>query len=93
MPLHSTFLNRAATTARSTPTPLVPHGSELLGTGGDDGRLTAVAAALAGQPRAQCAPSQGYVADFEAAKAAWKRCWESAEVPIDRPPALRRPSA
>jgi hypothetical protein len=27
-------------------------------------------------------PHQGYVADFETAKAEWNRCWESAGVPI-----------
>jgi hypothetical protein len=32
-------------------------------------------------------PYQGYVADFETAKAAWKHCWESADVPIEWPPA------
>lgn len=35
------------------------------------------------------APYQGYVTDFETAKAEWKRCWESADVPIEWPPALR----
>ena len=34
------------------------------------------------------APHQ-YVADFETAKAAWKRCWESAEAPIQWPTAHR----
>ena len=35
-------------------------------------------------------PHQGYVTDFAAAEAAWKRCWRSADVPIKWPPALRR---
>ena len=35
-------------------------------------------------------PHQGYVADFDAAQSAWRRCWGSADVPIKWPPALRR---
>jgi hypothetical protein len=35
-------------------------------------------------------PHQGFVADFDAAEAAWKWCWESADVPIKWPPSLRR---
>jgi hypothetical protein len=34
-------------------------------------------------------PYDGHAADFEAAKTAWKHCWESADVPINWPPALR----
>jgi hypothetical protein len=40
----------------------------------------------------RAAPHQGYVADFQTAKASWKRCWESADVPIEWPPALRTTS-
>ena len=32
------------------------------------------------------APHQGHCEDFESAKAAWKRYWESADVPIHWPP-------
>jgi hypothetical protein len=32
-------------------------------------------------------PHQGHCEDFESAKAAWKRCWESGDVPIQWPPA------
>ena len=42
------------------------------------------------------APHQGQCEDLETAKAAWKHCWESADVPINWPPALRiqfRPSS
>ena len=35
------------------------------------------------------APHQGQCEDLEAAKVAWKRCWESADVPIQWPPALK----
>jgi hypothetical protein len=45
------------------------------------------------QAQGRSKPWYGYAADFEVAKEAWKRCWESAEVPIDWPPALKRPSA
>jgi len=34
-------------------------------------------------------PYQAYVANFETAKAEWKRCWQSADAPIAWPPALR----
>ena len=37
-------------------------------------------------------PHDGLAADFESAKAAWKRCWDSACPPINWPPALRRDS-
>jgi len=37
----------------------------------------------------RAAPHQGYVDDFETAEAEWKRCWESADAPIEWPPALR----
>ena len=35
------------------------------------------------------APHQGQCEDLETAKAALKRCWESADVPIKWPPALK----
>jgi hypothetical protein len=42
------------------------------------------------QRNGRAAPHDGHAPDLEAAKAAWKRCWESAEVPIDWPPSLER---
>ena len=41
------------------------------------------------QRKGRAAPHDGYAADFEAAKAAWKRCWESGNPPINWPPSLR----
>jgi hypothetical protein len=34
-------------------------------------------------------PYSGREVTFEDATAAWKRCWDSADVPIDWPPSLR----
>jgi len=39
------------------------------------------------QRKGRAAPYDGNAADFESAKAAWTRCWESASIPIDSPPA------
>jgi hypothetical protein len=36
-------------------------------------------------------PHDGYAATEQEAKFAWKRCWESADVPINWPPALQQP--
>jgi hypothetical protein len=36
------------------------------------------------------APHQGHCEDLETAKAAWKRCWESAAVPFKLPPSLQQ---
>ena len=37
-------------------------------------------------------PHQGHVLTEEEAKAAWKRCWDSADVPVRWPPSLVKPS-
>jgi hypothetical protein len=34
-------------------------------------------------------PHQGHCATEDEAKAAWKRCWQSADVPVKWPPPLR----
>jgi hypothetical protein len=41
------------------------------------------------QRAGRAGPYDGHTADFEAAKAAWKRCWESADVPINWPRSVR----
>jgi hypothetical protein len=35
-------------------------------------------------------PHDGQVETLEEAKAAWRKCWDSADTPIHWPPALRR---
>ena len=42
------------------------------------------------QRRGRTEPHQGQADDLEAAKAAWRKCWDSAETPIHWPPALQR---
>ena len=44
------------------------------------------------QRKGRAEPHQGHVLTEEEAKAAWKRCWESADVPIRWPPSLARSS-
>jgi hypothetical protein len=39
-----------------------------------------------GQRAGRTPPHQGYAADEETASRAWKRCWQSADVPINWPP-------
>src|SRR5262245_34130590 len=65
----------------------------------NDGRRLAVGRILAGAPKStpwfwcveshqragRTPPHQGYAADDETAKCEWKRCWESADVPINWP--------
>ena len=36
----------------------------------------------------RAAPHDGYAASEEEAKAAWKRCWDSGNLPINWPPSL-----
>ena len=44
------------------------------------------------QRQGRAEPHQGHVLTEDEAKAAWKRCWESADVPIRWPPSLAKPS-
>ena len=44
------------------------------------------------QRKGRAEPHQGHVLTEDEAKAAWKRCWESADVPIRWPPSLAKPS-
>jgi hypothetical protein len=43
------------------------------------------------QRRGRTPPHQDYAGTEDEAKSAWKRCWESADVPIRWPPVLQRP--
>ena len=45
------------------------------------------------QRKGRAGPHQGYCATEDEAKDAWKRCWESADMPIRWPPSLRKPPA
>jgi hypothetical protein len=40
------------------------------------------------QRKGRSAPHHGNALNLEAAKAAWKQCWESADAPINWPPSL-----
>ena len=40
--------------------------------------------------RAEPHPHQGPASTLNEAKAAWRKCWDSADVPIHWPPSLRR---
>ena len=42
------------------------------------------------QRRGRTEPHQGQADDLEAAKAAWRRCWDSANTSIHWPPSMRR---
>jgi hypothetical protein len=43
------------------------------------------------QRKGRSEPHQGNAASFEDATTAWKRCWNSADMPINWPPALQLP--
>ena len=44
------------------------------------------------QAQGRAKPWDGQVETLEEAEAAWRKCWDSADLPIRWPPALRRPS-
>ena len=42
------------------------------------------------QRQGRAEPRQGQVDTLEEAKAAWRKCWDSADVPINWPPSMQR---
>ena len=45
------------------------------------------------QRRGRAGPHQGRCDSLDEAKAAWRKCWDSADVPINWPPSMQRSGA